>query len=82
MPIQSPKEHWISLKVSVYGKTDIHPQQEQECSNAFYAGMAAGIGTVLQICEDKNRKRQTAAIQKYLHELEVLALGQNPTGGN
>lgn len=81
--MRDPRTIWDHYRQSVYGRGQLAPAQEKECSNAFFAGLMAGINEVGLLTDNGATDTENArTVQQFLDKLKFVALVQNPTGKN
>ena len=80
----SPRLWWQTYRKSVYGSGPIIPQQEKECSNAFYAGIEAAMQFMesASASPDLSEDECLEAVHLFRRLNNLAAKSQNPTGKN
>lgn len=70
------QKEWQSYKQNAYPAVELSPLQEQECSQAFYAGAASMLHilrTIAECIEDDNVA--VAASERIIEELKAAVEG-------
>jgi hypothetical protein len=80
----TPRGLWEQYRRTNYGPEPLPPQQEKECSNAFYAGINAANKVFAAVCDDASLSVEEAdeAFTLFMEQNRIIALAQNPTGEN